>query len=302
MMSTPAEQRIAQNAYAEMLRSTRIADREMAAALRDAAREAERIIASSIDDSVSAQVRRAQFNQSAQALREAQAEMWGTATRATQAAIDRSSAAAARTNVELLQILERAVPGRGQELMASLQAATRTHTEALRSRLIHNRRLSDQVWKTSALANRWVDRKVNRGLALGKSAREIASDVRHMIRPDTPGGVSYAAKRLARTEINNAYHTTQVLTAQELPWTEGMKWNLSGSHPKPDICDDFADADDYRLGAGVYPPNAVPEKPHPNCLCYVVTEVQRTDVFINNLLQGGFDDWLMGQGMTPMVG
>ena len=43
---------------------------------------------------------------------------------------------------------------------------------------------------------------------------------------------------------------------------------LSGRHPTFDICDMYAKADMYNLGAGVYPKDKLPPLPvHPHCLC-----------------------------------
>ena len=45
---------------------------------------------------------------------------------------------------------------------------------------------------------------------------------------------------------------------------------LGSRHPDEDICDMYAGADLYGLGAGVYPKDRVPDCPvHPNCLCHL---------------------------------
>src|SRR5690606_3258478 len=46
-------------------------------------------------------------------------------------------------------------------------------------------------------------------------------------------------------------------------------------HPRPDICDLYANQNLYGLGPGGYPPDAVPSTPHPNCLCVRVAIVDR---------------------------
>lgn len=308
-MSQPAPwmESASRSAYVEHLRSIRIADREMARVLRDAAIEGERIIARTLGDNVSAQVRRAQLSQSVEALRLSQAELWGEVTRATQAGIVRASAAVTEAHDTMMVVLLRAVDenalgGRAEAeaLLRSMRTASHAAAEDVRSRLINNIRLSDQVYRTRALATGQVERAVNRGIALQKSAREIAQDVRHMIRPDTPGGVSYAARRLARTEINNAFHGTSIRQAVELPWTEGMKWNLSGSHPRPDECDDYAENSDG-LGVGVFKPQDVPAKPHPQCLCYVTTVAVSPSVFNDRLVAGDYDNWLTTQGYAGVA-
>lgn len=305
----PWQHDASRQAYTRHLAATRVADRRIAAALRDAAREGERIIARTLGNpaNVSQQVRRAQFQQSILALRESQAALWGEVTSATRAGIDRASLAATQGQMDLLNVLTRAVseqglggPAQAQQLLDSFMSAARAAAEDVRSRVINNVNLSDQVWRTRSLSEGWVDRAVNRGIGLQKSAREIARDVRHLIRPDTPGGVSYAANRLARTEINNAFHTTEIRQGQELPWIEAFQWHLSGSHPVPDDCDDLADMDHDGLGEGIFRKDNVPFKPHPQCLCFLTTVTIRPEEFNQRLLNGDYDDWLGTQGFVGM--
>jgi hypothetical protein len=151
--------------------------------------------------------------------------------------------------------------------------------------------LSRAVYKTQALASGMVDRKVKQGLLLGMNARTIAKSVKDLIRPDVKGGVSYAAHRLARTEINHAYQTSQAERYADEPWVTGMRWNLSGSHPAPDICNVLADRDDYDLGAGVYPVGKRPDS-HPNCLCYQTPEQIDEDAFVDAFIAGDYNTYL----------
>ena len=58
------------------------------------------------------------------------------------------------------------------------------------------------------------------------------------------------------------------MSAERAPWVDGVKWNLSASHPKPDICDDWATQDSDGLGAGCYLPRNAPVD-HPNGLCFL---------------------------------
>ena len=97
--------------------------------------------------------------------------------------------------------------------------------------------------------------------------------------------------RLARSEINNAFHAISVNHNVEKPWVEGMRWHLSRSHPKPDDCDKFAKGGPK--GDGVYrPPSNTPRKPHPHCFCYVTPEVPTEDAFLDRLIAGNYDDYL----------
>lgn len=113
-----------------------------------------------------------------------------------------------------------------------------------------------------------------------------------MIDPGTPGGVSYAAKRLARTELNNAFHTTQRESAEVNPWVLGVKWNLSRSHPVEDICDVLARGHSRGKPRGVYLPGELPNKAHPQCLCYTTNEMMEEDDFINSVLEEDEEEFL----------
>jgi hypothetical protein len=150
--------------------------------------------------------------------------------------------------------------------------------------------LSERVYNSDAGVGSKVDRLVNSALARGLSAVEFASEVRAFVNPLTPGGVSYAAKRLARTEINNAAHAMSVEAMREVPWCDGMKWHLSGSHGRPDVCDQLASGG--ANGDGIYPKTATPSKPHPQCLCYVTPDLADDDEFERNLLAGHYNQYL----------
>lgn len=146
-----------------------------------------------------------------------------------------------------------------------------------------NRNLSSKVYSTKSLTNGWVDELINLSLLKGQSAAQLAAAVKQFISPNTPGGASYAAKRLARTEINNAFHAASVDRYQRSGLVEEVDWHLSSSHPEGDICDSYA-AD------GPYPVNAVPEKPHPLCFCFTTASLPSRSQFIDNLFAGKYGD------------
>lgn len=150
--------------------------------------------------------------------------------------------------------------------------------------------LSSRVYKTQAWTTGLVDRTVESAIARGMNAREIANLVRGMIRPDVPGGVSYAALRLGRTELNNAFHAVQAEKARTSPWVTGVIWCLSGSHGNDDECDEYAGNPHYpNSDAGFYKPEDVPMKPHPNCLCYTIPVTPSEDEFLDSFFAGKYD-------------
>lgn len=153
--------------------------------------------------------------------------------------------------------------------------------------------LSESVYKNADLSAGRVDDVINNALARGASAVELARDVRSYIDPNVRGGVSYAAMRLGRTELNNAFHASQVRQARETPWITGLQWHLSGSHPRPDECNEYAQNVQYPGSApGVWMPGDVPAKPHPNCLCFTTPVSMKEDEFIDRYLKGDFDKFL----------
>jgi hypothetical protein len=150
--------------------------------------------------------------------------------------------------------------------------------------------LADRIYQSRVLLDGRVQRMINSALLRGLSAREFAKEARDWFNPNVPGGPRYAAMRLARTEINNAFHATSVLQADEKPWIRSMKWHLSRSHPKADTCDLYAKGG--REGDGVYPVRDVPRKPHPQCFCFVTPISPSEDEFLDNLVAGRYDNYL----------
>lgn len=146
--------------------------------------------------------------------------------------------------------------------------------------------LSERVYKNGQVASGRIDRIVDNGILRGASAREIARDVSKFINPNTPGGASYAAMRLGRTELNNSFHQAANDAYASNPFVEKVRWSLSQSHPRPDDCDGLV---------GVYDPSEVPNKPHPQCLCFTTPEVMGNAELKRRFKAGEFDEWADGQ-------
>lgn len=296
---TDAQDRAARATWRVHLRDLKAFDAELAGVLSDTAREAERILRISLPENagIGSRVRRAQTQQALRAIRQLQAAMYdGPITAAMRRSIETTTLHALEglNTINSMQLKGRLTRG----IREQMEFASKRAAENVRSRLINSIDLSPRVYKTKALSSRWVQREVNRGLALGRSADEIAKSVRAMIAPNVRGGVSYAARRLGRTEINNAFHTSTIRMASNQPWTEGFKWNLSGSHPRPDICNEYADDDHDELGAGIFSTKSVPGKPHPQCLCYLTVVTTPDELFLENLLDGKYKKWMTKQSPT----
>jgi hypothetical protein len=264
--------------------------------LADAARDAEKALQRLEGRAgIGAVVRDAQLTTALTAIRTALRDLWRDVGNETQAGMEEARIAALTSSLEWdTPLFKLVTSARERDAMKrGLLASAVLNVEAAMARIYKTRiPLSEQVYKTADLVNGWLDRLVNSALARGANYSELAREVREYIRPDVRGGVSYAAMRLARTEINNAYHAVSIDHERDKPWTLGMRWRLSRSHPHVDICDDLARRDSAGLGAGVFPSGDVPRKPHPQCLCYVTPELPTNDQFFTEFHAGKYDDFL----------
>jgi hypothetical protein len=184
------------------------------------------------------------------------------------------------------EINERAVLG----LMA------RTYADGLK--------LSDRIWNTCQLARDNMALMVEEAVARGLDARKLAKNIQHQLQPGKfiahkaetarrlgiSKNVSYPAMRLARTEINNAFHEGCILGNKATPGYEGAYWRLSGQHPVPDVCDDFATyTGDGGNEPGFYKMGNEPFRPHPQCMCYLVPALEDPAKMAERLKQWIFD-------------
>lgn len=259
----------------------------IAADLSDAAADAQRRLhALSATDGIGATVRRAQLSSVRKNLLITQQTLWQAVGRRIRAASPGVGKAAAEANRAMEEVLFRRaglpVP---EALVAAQQGYAQRTVLSYLARRTNHVPLSQQVYRSKALTNGWVDRTINRVILQGGSWKELADRVRGLIQPETPGGISYAAKRLARTELNNAFHTASVATSAQNPFTIGMTWHLSGSHPRVDRCDELARGHSAGRPAGVYDHAEVPGKPHPQCLCFVASVPMAEDDFFAAVLE-----------------
>jgi len=268
------------NRYLRVQRST---DQELKRTLERAARDARAQIRRT--KGPGAAIRRAQLQRTLTQIKRAQRAMWtqdvlgitqtgrGNAIEAGQQAAD-----------AIVHELYRRLPERqARAIEAGFTEAAREGIEAEKARV--PRELAQSVVGNSQFTQRKVDQIIRSGLVRGLSAEELAAEVYQYISPSVQGGASYAALRLARTEINNAFHRQQI-EGGRAPGVEGIEWNLSGSHKTPDECN--------RLDGRVFDPDDVPDKPHPQCFCYLTYQMQSLSDFEAALESGEFDDLLDG--------
>jgi hypothetical protein len=267
-------------------RASRVSDGDLLQLLAEAAREARKEAESLAALGIGGKTRARQFRLAQAALHQAMRNMWDGVGYLTIWG-EKEAAGAALESVEMMQ--KSLLTGRFAQLGDSLLWQSRAGVDAYISRAENTLPLSRRVYKNIALWQGNVDKRINLSLLQGKSAAETARDVERFISPNTPGGVAYAAKRLARTEINNAFHLSTIRYTRENPWVRGYKWNLSGSHGKPDVCNQYASEDHDNLGAGVFKKANVPSKPHPHCLCYLTVVQMDEAEFLAAHNAGRFD-------------
>jgi len=178
-------------------------------------------------------------------------------------------------------------------------------------------RLSDRLWQGSQAVRSQIDELLRDAIRTGEDALLTAKKLEQFLSPDfspirtvkgrlvrnqnrsivtsSPGrgGMgSFPARRLARTEISRVHGGATIYAAERTPFAKGVKWNLSGRHPKADICNQHAERNSG-FGPGVYAPKDVPRYPeHPQDLCHlsVVTE-ENVDAIVTSLRdQYGLDE------------
>lgn len=85
----------------------------------------------------------------------------------------------------------------------------------------------------------------------------------------------YVAERITRTEMARAWADGFIAKIKDDADVVAVKFKLSSRHPIFDICDMYAKADMYGLGAGIYPKDKLPPLPvHPHCLCRYVEVIE----------------------------
>jgi hypothetical protein len=261
------------------------------AALRDAMADARaRITKLAGKEGIGAAVRRSQLRATLASLQAAQTQFWKTQGSALQTGKKRAAVAAANAEAQAMRQLWGKLAGPIPQFEKALAAQAEATVDTLAASLKDRIPLSNQVFKTAALTSGQVNRAISRSIAHGDSWKELADRVTGMINPATPGGVSYAAKRLARTELNNAFHNQQIKEATESPFVTAVQWNLSGSHRVPDKCNDYASHSVKGLERGQWNPAEVPAKPHPQCFCFLTTVHVDDDQFAADFFDGKYND------------
>lgn len=143
--------------------------------------------------------------------------------------------------------------------------------------------LSDRIWNTAQHTRDTMRDIVTAGVGedavkvaraletyVNKGAAVTAANFPNMMKrmgARVPLNIDYNALRLARTELTAAYGEATIAACKASPAVKKVRWVLSNTHPRADICDTYANGGD---GHGYYDAKDCPLSPaHPNCLCTI---------------------------------
>ena len=163
---------------------------------------------------------------------------------------------------------------------------------------------SKAIWKDAKAISNELQSIVANGIAAQKPTYEIAKDLERYVNPrarkswewskvypNTRKKIDYNAQRLARTLISHAFQESFVRVTKNNPFFESYKWLISNSDRVCPICQDRATLNQYGLGPGIFPKNALPMD-HPNGMCtWIVIQQKSYDEISNDL-----SNWAKGQG------
>ncbi len=144
--------------------------------------------------------------------------------------------------VRLPRYLDDALLNRDMDALLARLQASRLKTPALRAAYLQ---MLDAILK-------------DKGRAAIDKALRVAVEERYR----------YFANRIAQTELARAQNAERARELLAEDAIEVVRYQMSATHPKPDLCDAFARADRYGLGPGLYPKGQAPLPPcHPFCRC-----------------------------------
>lgn len=158
--------------------------------------------------------------------------------------------------------------------------------------------LSDRVWNSLDPFKKELEQSLGLGIGKGQSAVTLANEIKkYLNHPDKlfrrvrndegklvlsksarnfhPGQGVYRssfqnALRLAGTETNIAYRTSDHTRWNKLPFVLGIQVKTSNNHPVPDICDELA---------GEFPKDFVFKGWHPRCRCFATPKTMSDEEY-----------------------
>lgn len=190
-------------------------------------------------------------------------------------------------------------------MLKKMQDANLDALKAFQQRKVEGMGLSDRVWKLIEQFKEQIESALDVGLGEGKSAQELARDVKeYLVYPDKlfrrvrdkrgnlvlskrarafhPGRGVYRssvknAQRMTRTEINMSYRESDWQRWQTLDFVVGFEIHRSNHEP---LCD----CDLCEKLVGKYPKTFKFKGWHPQCMCYATPILMDEETFDYNEL------------------
>lgn len=170
--------------------------------------------------------------------------------------------------------------------------------------------LSSSIWGDNKKKLSEVNKIIAKGILQNKGTYSIAKDLERYVNPRArkkwdwsnmfPGSrrkIDYNAQRLARTMVSHAYQQAFVEVTKNNPFISAYQWMTSGSDKVCPLCIDRESTDQYGLGPGVFPKDALPLD-HPNGMCTFECVMAMSDEEIGEAIA----DWYLGEGDEMMNG
>lgn len=168
--------------------------------------------------------------------------------------------------------------------------------------------LSSAIWGNSKKTLKDIDFIIAKGIAENRNVYDIAKDLESYVDPAVakqwawskvyPGTnkkIDYNAQRMARTMISHSYEESFVRVTKNNPFFESYRWLISNSDRVCPICIGRAEDDNYGLGAGLYPKDALPLD-HPNGMCtFETVRTKSYDEIVDDLV-----NWANGTGSKKL--
>lgn len=161
--------------------------------------------------------------------------------------------------------------------------------------------LSDRVWNFTDSVKESMEGLIKTGVLEGKSAIALSKELKGYVngKPIRYEGTLIPAKnlnfqaiRLAATEMNMAFRTSDYLQNSRLPFVTGVTIELSASHPREDICDFLV---------GDYPKGYLFQGFHPLCICFATYNNIPKEQFVEYIKTGKMDTTKFTTDIPPQA-
>ena len=160
--------------------------------------------------------------------------------------------------------------------------------------------LSKAIWGDDKAKINEINKIIAQGVAQNKTAEEIARMIQKYVNPSVKiplnipgvrGTIDYNALRLAKTAVQHAYQQAFVSATRLNPFIDAYRWVTSGNGNVCPLCIERAETDQYGLGEGIFPKDALPlDHPNGQCTFEVVTSMSDAEI------ADAIADWYLGEG------